>query len=449
MSAANHRTDHLLRRYLSGAITAPEEAELERRARKDPALAEAMEGLRMFPEEDHALRVQRMLAGAGQQQAPPTGARVRKINWQRWSIAAGLLLLLGVAAFWLPTAFDAAGDSMAMESAPAPDAPATTVPEPALLDEAAPEEPAPIPQTRDLQSPAPTSEAVGSVNRPDPEDDLMEESLAADRTEPAVVPPVVASTPPPPPPPPAPVEELATEEEYAEAEPPAVEDALPGVTPSAEATATDREKMEPTAMRRRQSAPEAAGNAPEAEYLRGRVTTVNGAPIQNALVRIPGLPLGERSDSNGSFQIQIDQTISRLMISHPDYEDEDLEVPEAGQDLQVSMSPEERESGHDWAQDAAATKIEIDKSPGYARPEEGYGDLRKRIEANRPEGLPSGKVKVSFLVNLDGSLTDFRFRGRPDSATMEYVGRTLVETSSWNVVKGEKPVRVHFKLRFE
>jgi hypothetical protein len=71
------------------------------------------------------------------------------------------------------------------------------------------------------------------------------------------------------------------------------------------------------------------------------------------------------------------------------------------------------------------------------------------MEANRPEGVPNGKVKVSFLVNLDGSLTDFRFRGRPDSLTMEYVGRTLVETSTWNVVKGEKPVRVHFKLRFE
>jgi hypothetical protein len=448
VSAANLRTDDLLRRYLSGAITAPEEAELERRAREDATLAEAMQGLRAFPEEDHAQRVRSMLAGVGQSQATAAGTTVSRLIWQRWSVAAGFLLLLGAAVFFLPKAFNSAGESVAMEAAPAPqeDAEISVAPSPELeiAAETLPEDLAADPDARDQRAAASNREPERATVPTATTENQIEAAEELAEGTPNLPTPVTTSPSPPPPPPPAPVEAVAMEEEIAEVE-------MADEAPPAPSVAMGRkaEVDTPTDVRSRRTAPESFRAPSVGQYLQGRISTVNGAPIPNALVRIPGLALGERSDSNGSFQIQVDQTISRLLISHPDYEDEDLEVPEAGENIQVSLSPEELENAHDWAQDAAATKIEIDQSPGYARPEEGYGDLRKRMEANRPEGVPNGKVKVSFLVNLDGSLTDFRFRGRPDSLTMEYVGRTLVETSTWNVVKGEKPVRVHFKLRFE
>ncbi|MEM9260130.1 MAG: hypothetical protein AAGA62_10825, partial [Bacteroidota bacterium] len=81
MSAKQHDTAELLRRYLNGAITAPEEAELERRAQTDEVLAEAMLGLSALPEEDHAVRVRRMRMSARRQvqgkdkKSPPEGFR--------------------------------------------------------------------------------------------------------------------------------------------------------------------------------------------------------------------------------------------------------------------------------------------------------------------------------------------------------------------------------------
>lgn len=438
MSAADHRIHDLLRRYLSGEITAPEEAELERRARQDEALAAAMRGLRAFPEEDHAARVRSMLAGAGERRAPAATAvaPLRRPNWWRWSIAAGFLLVLAVVAFLLPRTFDEPGDAVAMETTPpqkedyAESTPTAAAPE--EDSEAMPESPAPAPSARDPHPVAsePSSDKAKAPPMARTQTDVPAEGDTGQ--SPSALPQPTTASPPaaplPPPPPPGPPEEVA-----AEAEPELADEALAiPVSPVEEAAAPESFRMLQTG-----------------QFLRGRVTTVNGSPVAGALVRIPGLPLGERSDTNGAFRIQIDETISRLQIAHPEYEDEEVEVPGAGEALQVSLSPEERESGHDWAMDAAKTKIELDQGPGYARPQEGYGNLRERLETNRPPGIPAGKVRLSFLVNLDGSLTDFRFRGRPDSLMMEYVGRTLVETSSWNVVKGEEPVRVHFKLRFE
>ncbi|MFK8163405.1 MAG: carboxypeptidase-like regulatory domain-containing protein [Lewinella sp.] len=478
MSSINRSSNNLLRRYLTGAITAPEEAELERRAQTDDALAEAMRGLQAAPEEDHAARVSRMVSAARKQGS--TDARVvsKRPNRYRWAAAAGILLLLVSSLFFLPTLLDSNTGDLAMESAPlteevqtVPDNPVTTPDKPVNTSTASDTEapsPAPASSPADLRPrPAPElkdSPKIGTSSRaeklqadareqaeekrkreelqkkeqrtapPPPlafEEEIIEEDVADDETSLEVEPtpppgavPSVATTPASPP------TSVATRKSRAK-----VTDALPDAQAGAPAGYTD-------------SAPIPTAGA----YLDGRITNENGYPIINALVRLPGLPLGERTDSNGVFQLPADAPATSLIISHPNYESERVDLNDLVEKLQISLErkafvPEDNRPR--WQQNGASTRIIFDNKPGYASPLEGYNALRKRIEENRPDDVPKSKVKLSFLVNLDGTLTDIQFRGKPNQATMDYIGQTLVSSSVWEVVQGDEPVRVYFKVIFK
>jgi len=136
-------TNELLDRYLSGAITAPQEAELERRAASDPVLADALAGAQGFPEEDHAARVSSMLSRARTQAVPERSRRVQgkdkraKVRpLSRYAAAAAVVLLIVAALVLLPEfSGDAVGD-LAMKT----EAPAVPEPAPAEKQVAAPEE---------------------------------------------------------------------------------------------------------------------------------------------------------------------------------------------------------------------------------------------------------------------------------------------------------------------
>lgn len=441
---------NLLRRYLSGAITAPEEAELERRARTDEVLAEAMRGVQSAPEADHTGHVSRMLEKIrqDQQEAPP--AKVRPLHY-RWAAAVAVLLLVASSLLLLPDLLDAPAGDLAMqtEAAPAPTQQEKQIAEAddAVLEaeEAVPALPSPAPASstpnlrpRPLEKPtAPPATARAATDR-DAAAALkkQEENNAQAKRERT-----------PAPPPPAPVTEEVAE---AEAAAPTIASA-----PVAAPRATD----DGLAAKLHDAAPGAArmqstgsADAATGSYLNGRITSENGYPIVNALVRLPGLPLGERTDSNGVFQLPTDATVTLIEVSHPDYEPERVELSQSDESLQISLERKNFQADYDrtrWIQNGASTRIILDNKPGYASPLEGYDVLRQRIEANRPDNVPAGKVKLSFLVNPDGTLTDFQFRGRPDQATMDYIGTTLVTTSVWEVVQGEEPVRVYFKVVFE
>lgn len=442
MSANNISTNELLDRYLSGAITAPQEAELERRAAEDQVLADALAGLRAFPEAEHADRVDSMVARA-QVQGKRQAAKVRPLG--RYAAAASILLLLAVAVFLLPPFSGGGAEDLAMQQ----EAPATTmapmpeqVPTPEAQDNAAEESVkiAPVAQAEAAPVAEQRIEEPASASQPNP----------APASAPAPVrinTPVEAESTAP-----EPIALAAEDEPVADPAPAA--SVAPLVDEGMEAEHLAREAAERAAMERRK---QAAGERErmqmttrEGSTLSGRITDESGAPIVGALVRLPGLPIGERTDTNGVFQLDVDATTSRIDISHPDYQEESFDVRNRGDDVQLSLEDkEEREDYQKWIDSWSATKIPIDNGPGYALPEEGYGALRKRIEDNRPDNVPSGKVKLSFTVNPDGTMEDFVFKGRPSQETMDYIGGVIAGTSIWEVVKGDKPVRVYFKVVFE
>jgi hypothetical protein len=339
----------------------------------------------------------------------------------------------------------------------------------------------------DIPSPAPSSPTQDLRPRPEntPKDDLRAgASSSAEKTQAAAREQAEESkrreaaqkkeqwTPPPPPPAfdAEIVEEVVVEEEMADelevdepeivgaqrTPPPTPSPSVASPAPASPTSTTDRARV-----KLKDALPQALDDAvagstqpgsPAGAYLNGRITNENGYPILNALVRLPGLPLGERTDSNGIFQLPADAVTTVLDISHPDYESERVNLTDFDEEIQISLERKEfvpEDNRPRWQQNATSARIIFDNKPGYASPLEGYNALRKRIEANKPADVPTGKVKLDFLVNPDGTLTDIRFRAKPSQATMDYIGQTLVTTSVWEVVQGDEPVRVYFKVVFK
>ncbi|MCP9237798.1 hypothetical protein [Lewinella sp. JB7] len=166
MNPEQYRDDELLRRWISGAITAPEEAELERRAAGDDGLREAFDALRNDADHDHQHRIAALLDRA----RPATS---RRTLLPRYAAAAAILLLLGVATLLLPHYYaeeDAA--AIAMDSSKEPPAPAPRRP--------LPPPPPPAPETT-AEAVAPAPEVYESEEpRPQPQSAAKDPALPAE-----------------------------------------------------------------------------------------------------------------------------------------------------------------------------------------------------------------------------------------------------------------------------
>ena len=415
MTHTDPSIEELLRRYVDGSLTAPQEAELERRARTDEGLREALDALMQQPEADHAARIAAMIG-----RSRPVAAR--RSLFRRYAAAATVLVLLGVAALLLPRYFAEAEAPIAMDLEGVASEPATVQPaepvKPATTDRA----------TQEMAPATPPTSVDNDV------------AIPSAKQSPSLPAPAAA-----PPPPLAQAQnriEVATEEEAAEITPTVRRSAAPA------AAAAPLRRAAPSKLDRVAPAPPPP--------VRGRVTTEDGRPLANAAVTRPGIPLVERTDSNGNFALAYDATLREFTVSHPEYEDAEIDLVDPAELLQVSLREvAQTRARPSFFDGAARQELTIDEERGRARPTGGYRQLRERIEANKPDGVPPGRVRVSFLVAPDGSLSDFQFRGQPDRATMDYVGTALVESSTWKVVNattgadgGEKAVRVYLKLRF-
>lgn len=425
----------LLDRYISGNITAPQEAELEQRALTDPVLADAMAGLMAFPEADHEAGVTAMLNRARTQvRGGGKEARVRPLS--RYAAVAAVLLLIATAIFLLPQfGTERAGD-LAMKTEAAPPAVREQTPMPA--NDAKEDQEADVSPLPDAE-PAVATPAPPLASAPPTPDPRPRPEPAAEPTTENL--PEAGAT-----------EDMAMEMEAPVSAPVA---AAPPPEPIVADRVTEINREETTRQQQAERARKEiqdsgavfGGGGRKPNQITGRITNEKGDPVVGALVRLPGLPLGERTDTSGIFTLDVDATASLINISHPDFQNETLDVSLANlEDIQLTLETR-AEDDYQWKQAWKPVTIPLNNAePGYALPEEGYNALRKRIEAGKPDGVPAGKIKLSFLVDPDGTLSDFVFRGKPDQETMDYVGGVIARTSIWNVVKGKKPVRVYFKV---
>ena len=395
----------LLRRYLRGDIDARQEAELERRAEHDPDLRTALEGIQSAPEHDHMASVHRMLAQARTGESPePIEARWRPSRYW-WAAAAGLLLLVALVFQFAP--FTPTSPEIAQrDAAPAPPPPDIVAEAPPITEQLVevardvpPLAPRPVPPP-----PAPTS------SNPAP----------APRAQKAAV-----------------VAEEAAVEALTEAEVPRFLGDTAG-----ELTTENRSRVAVT----RQQAP----------YLDGRVLDAFGEPIVGADVRLPGQPFGITTDSLGTFRLPLDAVTTQITVIAPGYETETVRLDRSREDLQINLESiattgtaflEQTGAVETLTLDEVTGELRRQRTTGLAQPSIGFRNLRRKIADERPADVPAAKVRVSFLVQPNGRLADFRFRGRAPEATRAYVEKQLREQADWSVGESSQPVRVHLRIK--
>lgn len=454
----NDRDEHIvnsLRRWIDGDINQKEENRLDRQAREDSFLGEALEGYRQFPGSKHQERLERM-----REQLPSKTSKDKKrggvIIPISFRIAAAAAVVLAVGLFWwlnptvstelaqAPQTQERSSESMAEEAAPA--VVEDQSPEPGSIDN---EERRMVPERDDAVSPQqgfaakqqeaqgeakPGSAPAATPNDP-PAESLADRQLdsakleeneedrqiaARSRSE-AEIPAPAVSAPPAPPPPPA--NDLT----------------IGGVNL----------------------------NAPQGTRLvTGQVFDRSGSPLNDVLVVPPGNRTGTITNVNGRYQILLDSTIQRLEFQRIGFSTQKIDLTNTQDFVRVTLDESEplmdqmvqAETG------AAAKKRKSDKvnpavhasslNLNIAEPEfnqkrfERY--LRRTLEYPQAaiDQNISGSVTLRFTILPDGRVMNVQAIAGPNELRQEAI-RLIEQGPAWKITNGnDKSITFTYRLDF-
>jgi len=464
----NNKEQHirdLLRRWTTGEITAREEAELLAAAQQDPFLQEALAAYQGQTEHDHAVRLDRIRRETTSQRLPV------KRSIGRWTAIAASMLLLITAGWWAlrqqstldraPVAMEKSTNEQqyttpANEEVPvAKSAPAAEMEEEVGANEPfTPSDSNPV--AGRAQETTPDKEESVAPTAPPASyaaEALAAESLAKDRAEQREKQRTVdlstrrsdseaialqaeevveadalpaATPPPPPPPPPAPT-------------------AAPKASPSypTQNQAYARSLDNPTRISN-SGVPEPAQGY---RIVEGYVTDNEGFPLIGASVLGLGSSYGTVTDLDGFYRITIPENIGALLVSYTGFESMEINILDEDRldiALAEGMALDEVVVTGLGAKKRQATAT----SPGIAQPLGGFQTLRDHIAANTPANTPRARIKVRFLVQADGRLTDFAILKSTNVGQNNLAIQLLQDGPVWEITEGDAPVEAEYVVKF-
>lgn len=422
---ASHSTNDLLRRYINGEIGPQEEAQLEKLAQQDEALAEALLGIRQNAETDHEAALQRI-----KKQLP---RRQRRQLYYRLSAAAGLLLIIATVGLIWPSLQES--KSMTSESAPMADQTLPNIEE-TYEDSGAITPKEATSEDEEITKPVPTKPITSTPKTNTQTNEVAREVEAVPdlKEEVSNIEQEIIET--------AAVTHPAEE---AIAEPPAIT-----TRPDPAAATRKRDAQGATANRATDMMANRIAFEDDANIVSGYILDEQDQPIQNANILLPGQPIGEQTDTAGFFQLQTATPVNQFEVDHPNYANVTINLPRGEREVMISMenlTPVSPQDTDDWELNAAKTTIHPNQSKTAAAPEGGMKALRAAMLAKKPAHLPKGKVKISFTVQADGNLTDFEIGRNSTAELIDYVQQYLQQHSNWVLSGGETPARMSLTFR--
>lgn len=462
MDQKKQHTRDLLRRWIQGDVTAKEEAELRSAARNDEFLRDSMAGYDAFAEQDHDAAVQRLRKRMGQQKSGKVRALVV------WRAAAAVALLL-VAGYWLyPTLEDQAASATTIAS----DQRENAEESPVVVPPAQPAAPArsddEIQEEGELSSSgavaaddSPPTESAGdsqlfsetveiAANEPIVTIDLTTSAQAVDFTaiaeetgpEDAAADLAVS-------------EKLAAQTETEPARDEAIGYAAPSPPPPPPATAVE---PQPTA-RQNQGYPSRitkdrlrttnAGFPIPAEgfkVVEGRIFDLTGEPLIGASVLEQGSANGTVTDIDGFYRIAVDEEDAVLTVSYTGYETQDVAIDDQ---TKLDVVLEEGVALDEVVVTGLGAK-RIDeteeKLQPYAAPVDGFRDLRRYITENTPANTPRTRIRLQFIIQRNGQLSDFEVLRSTDDSLNDLAIDLLKNGPRWFVKQGEAPLMVKYTV---
>ncbi len=418
-----------LRNWIGPDGNREDEAHLERQMSEDPFLADAVEGYRKFPKQDHVAALTEIRSRL----RPNSSHRNAGIILLLTRVAAvALLLVVAISGFYFLGPNNAGPLSEQTESQPLDGARSTDTPQ--QIDGAGEQEAAAL--TEDQTSPTTTQ------TNSDTQSDVSNELIAMqEETEPKTLTKEGAT----------PIAEIeSVEAEHLRSKKKA-KDANTIPTPS---TADTFFSLEDSDFAK----PSSPTPPNELQYVVGVVQDEIGEPISGASVVVPGTDVGTITGVDGRFSLKWDRNYSALQFNYSGFTTETRNI--AGPDtLHVVLN------GSDVALDAATVPVPAEKEDKRAKekastrensniiatPVGGFRKLDRYVKKNlvKPAVNIQGSVRLQFTVHPDGSLSNFKVLQSLCASCDAEAIRLMQNGPKWKIDKGEQPVIQSYTVKFE
>lgn len=453
----NNRDEHIvhsLRRWIQGDIDQKEENRLERQAREDAFLGEALEGYRQFPGSKHQQRLERMREQlqANTQQRKKRGGLLISMPYR---IAAAAAVVLAVGLFWwlnptVNTSLAASEQSEQTERAPFEQEASPEVAE-EQITAAEPTGnnnpiPAPKPSTNaPSRTFADTQEGISSSKEEmEADQSPIAQSAPAERKEPQVL-------------------SKAT-------------DSVLALQQNAEAQQKMRARVNEDVLTTSPASPApppandfAIGGvnlqAPQGTRLvTGQVLDRTGAPLNGVLVVTPGDRTGTITNMNGQYEILLDSTAQKLEFQANGYSPQRIDITDTRDFVRVTLDETAATLDQVIVAEEAAKKSKRDKvkptvsassiNLNIAKPEISLRRFERQLQRNLQypqaaiEQNIEGAVTLRFLILPDGRPVDIKALSGPEELYHEAI-RLIQEGPKWEITNGgNKSVTFTYRLDF-
>ena len=383
----------LLWRWFTGDATLRDEQALEALAKEDPFVAEALEGYRLQPEDDHALALTRLKARLRQRY----GKKRRGIVFYAIRAAAAGIVL--VAAWVVLQQFNPSEINQGS------------------IAEVKKEE-APVPADSSTNAAGPVIPGEAKTVEVPPQKTVAENKA---------VPPLKNN-------------ELPTVFTFADsASSIAGADAAPAA-PLAERIAGDFQ-------------PDIAQAQKESKrHIAGLVTDASGVPLIGVSVFDENSSRGAVTDVDGNFSMDVGNSTKMLSLSYTGYENQEIHLgPQSFVNVQMVESSEQLSEVNVTGQSARKAKKNLAEATTPPSPKGGFKKLERYLRGNLryPEAAArngvEGVVKLRFRVEDDGRLTGFEVQTSLGSGLDEEAKRLLKEGPKW-APAGVAVYSIAFKL---
>ncbi|WCT12018.1 energy transducer TonB family protein [Mucilaginibacter jinjuensis] len=415
-----------IRKYLNGELDARAMHKLEREAQDDPFLMDALEGYAGKKDQQANLNeLQKRLNHR-------IGRGNKKIValWPLISIAATVLVMLGIGTWWLIAYQPSANKTL---PSVADKTVVAMVPAPPQQSKSAPAIQAPVPQHHELVKQAPLTSMATVASAPASVESDANAEIRID--EPVAKSDVKAVT-----------EDSATKDAmlkeviitgYATQR----KKDVTGAVSAVQSTTID------TQLQNRVAGVEVkTPNAKDRFYnqlITGRVISADDSqPLPGVSVSVLGKNRATMTDANGYFKMEAGKN-DNLKLGYVGYESKEVKVK--GDSINVALKPSSRSLSEVVVTGYGAAKDIIEE----AHPRNGWDSFKKYLaDASSPDHK-IGKVRVRFVVNTDNTLTDFKVtKSLSPDADAEAI-RLIKEGPAWiHNVNGE-PETVTVTIKFK
>lgn len=430
-----------IRKYLNGELDAKAMHKLEREALDDPFLMDAIEGFETASKDQQANLAD--LAGRLQQRIEPKKSRV--ISWQVWSIAASVVVVLTIGGLWLkktPTLPEQKTNDIAIIKE---DKTKVELKDTVALSVQGTKQAPLLAQNTKKQTP---------ILKPGNKSVYQQEISSADNADNNVAAVYKAPT-------------TAAPKPVVQADDESKEAASVSEIVASNYTQTRKEKDNTDSLAAVAKKARDKASMPNESKLQGKVdgltivtskdsksqfgyTNINGviygkpdgAPVIGAAIRIAGTNKSTVTDVNGYFSMPATGSKQTLDIASIGFLPKQVSV-KSGDSLKVELNP--------------VSSSLNDVVIGYgtqkavsAHPQGEMSALKKYLQANAvlPDSDITGTVSVTFTVNGDGALSDFKIKKSLTPAADQKAIDLIKAGPTWIGNSTGKPEEVTVKVKF-